>query len=162
MPQNLIQLPKKADFRIAGWTITIRNHKVAESSGLIGCIMKVADDVKSNRDTLYQFEKHGINFETAIEECVMEIEYDTYALAWVIGRYHDFLTIEITDWPAYRRIRANVIKSSAGKAVVNQFIENIRSCDDWGELYDKLQLTTKFNKDAKKIIKKGIDQCHKT
>ena len=157
MPQNLIQLPKKADFRIAGWTITIRNHKVAESSGLIGCIMKVADDVKSNRDTLYQFEKHGINFETAIEECARELEYDIETLGNFI--YWNMNYIKVSAGMTTNKdldIIYKFAESEAGKKIAAQFIEKIRGCNNWEEIYDELQLTTKFSKYMKERIIKEI------
>ena len=158
MPQNLIQLPKEADFLICGWNIIIQNHMVAEYTPLLGCIMNIVNDSTSQKDILCQFEKHGISFEAAIECCCGELEEndikvfakvirDNVIYAWMMPNYR-------VDWNS----RMDFAKSLEGRKIASQFIEKIRSCGNWGELYAELQYTSKFSKDMKNRIKEEMKQ----
>ena len=194
MAQNLIQLPKTADFKIGGWHIKITDHKIESSHNLFDCIVVVTPtetvhntriesshnlfdcivgiiiDPRFDRQILYQLEEHGISFETVIEECARELEEDPEVFVW--SKYRDrnswFLGRKHTD----RDTRLAFSKSVAGRKITEQIIEKIRSCADWSELYDEMQLTTKFNENVGKRInkelkeqdkaKEEITQCRKT
>ena len=154
MTQSLTQLPKDATFRIAGWTIIIRNHEVMYIHGLIGEMMNIIHVGESDRDTLYQFEKHGISFEMAIEYCAKELEENSDVLKLFISRYYDMCDSISLD--------VGFSKSDAGRIIAGQFVEKIRSCDNWEELYNELHLTSMFQKEMKNKIKREMEQqCRK-
>ena len=159
MPQSLIQLPKTADFKIGGWYIKITDHKIESINNLFDCIVGIIIDPRFDRQILYQFEEHGISFETVIEECARELEEDPEVFAW--SRYRDrnswFLGCKHTD-------RAHLLafsESVAGRKIVELVVEKIRSCDNWDDLYDEMQLTTKFNENMGKRINKELKEQDK-
>ena len=80
MPQSLTRLPKERRFRIFGRPVIILDHKIVNRGGLFGEIMSITNDSYSRGGTLSQFEEHGINYESAIECCVRELEYDAVTL----------------------------------------------------------------------------------
>ena len=163
MPQNLIRLPKIADIRFTGRDVTIRNHKVVERGGLTSRIMRITNDQGSNRQTLVEFEKHGINSEMAIEECVRELEEDVNTLAHAVFMYWD--REDILKYYTGKKWDDGIFaftKNKTGRIIADQYIEKIRSCDNWGDLYDELHHTSKFQKYMKKRIKEEMrQQCRK-
>ena len=157
MPQNLIQMPKDAEFEICGWLIEIRNHAVMLMDGLFGMMMHIIKDEGSDKQTLYQFEKYGVSFEAAIECCAWELENGVDVLARAIS----------DKYRLWRALPKNIghsehdfSESAAGRAVADQYIEKIRSCDNWGDLYAELHPTSKFSMDINTKIDVGI-VCHK-
>ena len=193
MPQSLIHLPKDAEFEIGGWDIIIRNHKIVNSDSLFLLITNMIGMDDSNRDTLYQFEKHGISYEAAIEYCVHELDNQVDLLRILIFWNYDYPKIEEIDAYAilnrdsaklvdfdtgnpvdhlirggqttvserHRQILSLFSKSVEGRNIANMFIEKIRSCNNWGELYDELHPQNKFNKDVGRRISAGLKQCLK-
>ena len=169
MVQNLVMLPKKAEFSIDGWTIEIRNHKVKGTMGLFGKIMAIILDSESNRESLAEFEKHKISYEAVIEYCAHELECNIPVLAQFIKRY---VEEEFMHPVTVKNILPKTFvfsKSAAGRVIADQFVEKIRSCDNWEQLYDEMQQTSKFCKDIqKRIIKEvkeqnkgGDNKCHR-
>ena len=157
MPQSLTGLPQTADIKINGYVITIRDHKVKYWYGLYYQIMSIVEKSNTNRHTLTQFEKYGISFEAAIEYCVAELEHDTYAFSELILYIYlwknEGLSKNITDY----KHKCDVFSASMeGRKIVEQLVEGIRNCNDWGELYDQVNLSTKFHKDIKKRISMEI------
>ena len=155
MPQSLIQLPKTANFRILGWSIIIEDHTITNNYGLLGKITRIIVELPVDRQALYQFEKHGISWEAAIEYCTRELEDNPRILATVIRYYgidKGVRSDTMDDW----NNRVSFSESAAGRKIAEQFVEKIRSCGNWGELYDELQLTTKFSKYMKERIIKEI------
>ena len=156
MPQSLIQLPKEAEFEIDGWPIHIQNHRVT-GNGLFSQILMIVSSLNSDANTLRLFEEHGISCEMIIEECAKELENDSEVLAHVI-RWHcgnlkikSVLAIDTTDAIFL------FSKSVPGRKIAEQFIEKIRSCDNWEELYDEMLLYSRFRMDVKRRIVKGIN-----
>ena len=137
MPQSLIQMPKTADFYIKGHIIVIQNHKVVSYWSLFHQIVQIARDWENNRQTLAELEKYGISFEAAIECCAKELD-DPRTLEEVL---------------AWDRSKTDVMRgfseSKEGRKMADMYIEKIRSCDDWGELYDEMQEKSQFSKDIK-------------
>ena len=152
MPQSLTQLPKTADVDIAGCDIYIRDHKVVTADGLFGAITWIVSDGDSNRETLYQFEKYGINFESAIECCAHELECDVRVLIYAIMQYAPSLLED------RRELLADFLESRAGRAIADMYAEKIRSCSNWGELYDEMDHKSKFQKDVGNKINADVDQ----
>ena len=160
MSQSMTQLPKDAKFRMGGWNIKIQDHKVEYPYGLFDCIVDIISDYRSDRQTLYQFEEHGISWEMAIEECIRELEEDTKMFG------------ESTYWHNNKGVTGNKYvdldsriafsESVAGRKIVRLVVEKIRSCDNWDDLYDEMQLTTKFHKDMRKRINKELKKQDKT
>ena len=152
MGQSLTQMPKKTDFKICGWEISIMEHKARGSEGLYGRIVFIVEDPESNRDTIQQFEKYGISFEAAIECCAEELEENPGVLAWFISWEYDM---------GDSGFIAGFSESEAGRSTATQLMEKIRSCDNWVELYDELHHSSRFQKEMKSKILKELEQCPK-
>ena len=149
MGQSLTRLPKEAEFEIDGWPIEIHNHCIAHEDGLTGNIMSIILKPDSDRNTLKQFEKYGISFEMVIEKCVYELEYNTTILTFYITGINED---NESYWGKVNQFSA----SDAGRRIAGQVIEKIRSCDDWGMLYDELHFSSRFQKEIKKKIEKEM------
>ena len=157
MPQSLTQLPKDADFRVLGWEIQTRNHRIINCAhGLWGVIIDIIRDSDSSMDTLYQFEKQGISWEMAVECFAHELEYHDTALSDTICWCYDNLEIKKMFTEKTLERIDGFSESAAGRKIAEQFIEKIRNCDDWEELYDEMQMTGKFRKDMKRRIKREL------
>ena len=164
MPQSLTRLPENTRFKILGNGITIKNHKIEWTGDLIGEIMYIIESEDTDRNSLYQFEKYGISFEMAIEESVRGLEEDIRVLGYLVY-WHLSIFDEIG------RINDNCIdytvmdfsKSVAGRNAAGQYIDAIRNCNDWGELYDLLRVTSKFQKNMEKknLMEIREQQCRK-
>ena len=184
MPQSLTQLPETAEFEIGGWCLVIRDHKVVSDGGLWEFINHVVNNIRGQ--SLYQFEKHGISFEAAIEYCAYE--YENYAepltnlIFWqyniesyktdIIRQYltlrnYPFGQYNIESYKTDSRGSClqnidDFSKSNAGRKIAAQYIEKIRSCDNWGDLYDEMRLTSRFNKDVKNRIIQELEEQNRT
>ena len=158
MKQNLVQLPKTAKFKIGNRVITIRNHQVTDMYGLLGEIIGIIDDSKSDRDTLTGFEKYRVSYEAVVEYCVDEAEQDGYIIAGLMynnnARNKSWVNYMTGMWSR----AVNFSNSAAGREFTDQFIDKIRSCGSWQELYDELHLESKFQKNMMKKIKEEIIQ----
>ena len=163
MGQSLIQMPKEAKFEIAGWPIRIRRYMATNVDGLSGRIWHIIQDGDSDRQSLYQFEKRGVSFEAAIECCVSEMEHDGNMLTNIIWHGNILKSVFHPSQMLNTRSKCkDFSESMAGRKIAEQFIEKIRSCDNWGELYDEMQMTSKFNQDMKnRIIYELEQQCRK-
>ena len=163
MEQNLIQMPKTAYIELRGRHISLENHMITGTGGLTSGIidiisMDTIEGEKSDRQILSEFEKYGISYEAAIEYCAEEIEGNTEVLAcMVVSCYGDWLAI---DWRC-RKASDDFSESAAGRKIAEQFIGKIRSCNDWGELYDELRLESQFNIDMRNRIITELKQCRK-
>ena len=158
MPQSLTQLPEMTDMKILGWEIKIRNHNVLGyfDSGLFAIIMGIMDDYDCDRKTLYQLEKHGISYEAAIECCVREIEHISSVFTGFIWRHCEpFKMIDINVEKNYEKVH-DFSESVGGRMIADQIVEKIRSCENWGELYDELHMSSRFQKEMENRIKKEI------
>ena len=157
MPQSLTRMPKEVSFKFYWHTITIQNHRVVYMGGFFGIIVDTIQSIDSSSQSLYQLEKHGISFEMAIECCAHELEHDVSVLAYNIRNY---------EMPGLKFSRnsdgwipfVDFSKSKKGRAIADQFIEKIRSCSNWEELYDELQLSSQFQKDMKSRIIREIER----
>ena len=163
MSQSLILFPKEAHLEIMGVSTGIRNHRVITRGGLTGFIIGVVWRPESRTELQVQFERQGISFEAAIEECARELEYDEKVLAdLVINHYINRIKWggDVTEMDRYRI--NSFSESKTGRIIADQYIEKIRNCSNWGELHDEMQLTTKFHKDMKRRILKEVKQkCRK-
>ena len=161
MPQSLIQLPKDAEFEIEEWCIKIEDHQMMYGAGLFTVMMDIVKGGYSHRNTLYQFEKHGISFEAAIECCVRELEYDTDAFIDFIRQYCDGMKYMGSVADSLRGCGA-FSESEIGRKIATQFVEKIRSCDDWDEFCTEMSQKSKFITYIKKKIKEEMrQQCRK-
>ena len=156
MPQSLIQLPKDADFRILEHRIIIRDYRIQSGNGLFDMILYIVDGFSSDRQTLHQLEEHGISWEMAIEWCAWELEDQEQLVGDLICWSYNIDEI-LREEDLFKKITV-FSRSDAGRALAYQFIEKIRSCDNWGELYDELQLSSKFQKDMKSRMIMGLRQ----
>ena len=156
MPQSLIRMPKTADMEIAGWSIHIDDHEVVGVDGLFGNIMYIIIHKYSSWKTMADFENHGISFEAAVEECVRELENKADILKQIIFWFYKVHQITGIYVETIDLLRFS--ESVAGRKIAEQFIEKIRSCENWQELYDEMHLTSKFQKEMKNRIKKEMKQ----
>ena len=106
----------------------------------------------------HQFEKHGINFEAAIECCCGELEENEQILACAIYWSYDELE-KIKMHPLDDMPDAILVfsRSAAGRKIAAQLIEKIRSCDNWEELYDVFHYTNKFYNDVMSGIEDELE-----
>ena len=161
MPQNLIQLPKEATIHIAGNHIQIEEHRVRDGYGLIGCMMIIVMDSPHNREILTQFEKYRVSFEAAIEESVRELEGDAEILANILDLDQD-IQREFPGAKSHMNIFIPFSKSEAGRTIAGIYVEKIRNCSDWGELYDQMHWKSKFHREMKTRTKMEMkQQCRK-
>ena len=160
MPQSLIGLPKEADIMFYDWIkVRIRDHQFEKGSDIFDATMYIVNERKSHRDILIEFEKYGISFETIIEECVCNLENDTDVLTQLICHHYEiketlFYDDEIDCWDRSREFS----ESETGGKIVNQLVEMIRSCGNWGELYEHMHLANKFQKDLKSRVIGKMEQ----
>ena len=161
MPQSLTRLPEEVEFKIGEWHVTVQNHVITEDMGLFGIIMNIVTSSDLDRKALLEFEKRGISFEAAIECCVEEIENNTDILAKVLWWHYD--TYKISEMPCdhrYLNPTYDFSKRDAGRKIAVQLVEKIRSCENWGELYDELNLKSQFQKEMEyKIISEVKEYC---
>ena len=163
MPQSLIQLPKTAEFVICGERIRIKDHRFMSSYSYFFKIMSIIKDSKSDSDTLYQFEKHGISYEATIEHCAYELEHDADALFNVIYWIYRIRNITGANINKNWNVIGDFSESGAGGKIAEQIIEKIRSCENWGQLYEEMHPESRFSEDMKKKTRKEMiqQQCRK-
>ena len=137
-------------FSILGCCVTIQNHEYVGFSGFFGTIIHIMRQPHSHRQTLTEFEKHGISYESLIEHCAHSLENDFDMLAELI--YWNYGGRKNPPKSHLHRILVRFSKSGAGRATADQFVEKIRSCGNWGELYDELRLESPFQKEMYRRI----------
>ena len=157
MQQSIVRLPKEDNFEIGGWYIKIQDHKVKYREGLIGMLTLMIGSKSVDRQTLAKFEEYKVSFEAVIEECSNELEDNKIKSAEIIWHHYD-ITTQSTTTKVETSIRGiyDFSKSEAGRTIINEFIEKIRSCENWKELYDILHPKNKFIRDMKQRIMKAV------
>ena len=160
MEQSIVQLPFMAFVKFRVSYVRIRNHKVINHNGLFGAIRTIILREKADRQILTKFEKHGINFEAVIEYCANELEDDSRILADMI-RWGYGIRGQIKDG-VYMKECNDFSKSPTGRPIADMFVDNIRDCRDWQELYDELHPQSTFSKHMTKKIHKEMTQWLKT
>ena len=162
MPQSMTQLPKEADFNIDGWWVTINNHQISKYVSLWLKIINISQSPRSDKNTLYQFEKHGVSFEAAIEWCATEFEENADVLADVIYWHYGIQKVRENTVGSQFNLFSAFSESKAGRKIAVQYIEKIRCCNNWEELYEEMQMTSRFHEDMKSRIKVEVkEQCRK-
>ena len=168
MPQSLTQLPQYVEFEIGACVVKIHDHRVVYLGGLFARIRCVINNEFSHRAMLQQFEKYGVSYEAAIECCAVELEQNAEILAYLIGPemlVDTQKTLGIRPAISMKNgweLILDFSESEAGRAIAGQYIDKIRSCDDWGELYDELHVSSRFQKEMENRIKKEVkQQCRK-
>ena len=161
MPQNLIRMPERAEFEIGTYSIKIRDYKLVTLVGLFPKIICIIRDSSNNIQTLSQFEKQGVSFEVIIECCVRELEDDVEIFAdfiWGNNHLEGFWdTVAEKSWDDVLAFS----ESESGRTIAGQFIEKIRSCDNWEQLYTEMHISSKFRKDMEDKILKELKRCRK-
>ena len=162
MPQSLTQLPKTADFKIGGWPIKITDHKIESFDNLFDCMLDIIMDPRSDRQILSEFEKYGVSFEAVIEYCVEELEHDVNMLTNIMWRGDILESVfhpsqMLNTWSKCE----DFSKSVAGRKIAEIYIEKIRICDNWGELYDEMHPTSEFIKNINNRIVEELKQCRR-
>ena len=161
MTQSIAALPKDMGCEIMGWCLDIKDHTVLSVAGMSGMIFGIASETLSNGNTLNQMEKYGVSFECVIECCVQELEEDPYTLASIMHVHYVFGDIINDDDDSWNHF-LNFSKSPTGRTIADMFIDKIRDCHNWEQLYDMTEPNSKFNTNAKKQIKEAIKTWLKT
>ena len=160
MVQSLVRLPENADIKIGRWYVSIKNHRVVTTCGLLGRILGMIDDPDTDIGILSEFEKHGVSYEAVIEECVAE--FDRISVIKYIMRFVYKFKMNGVYVEEDQEIFNSFSKSDIGVTLEDKLVDKIRSCRNWDELYNEFHSTSKFSIDLKKIIKEEITQWHKT
>ena len=91
-----------------------------------------------------KFENHGVIFEAVKEYCADEIQCRHIEFGEIItSRYNIQEIPDVNDMPS---ILNAFFKSSTYLEIRKLFIDKIRSCKKWAELYDELNPASKFSK----------------
>ena len=123
--------------------------------------MHIVNNSKQEMQQLQQFEGHGISWEMAVECCVQELEDNPYVLTLLTYCYHDVRKIIKKEGSnSWLRI-LNFSKSVTGKKMAEMYIEKIRSCSNWDELYIEMHPASRFQKEMKNIIQEEITQWNR-
>ena len=159
MPQNLIQLPESANVDFGKWyTACIRNHKVVSADGLFNVITDVVAGHPYNRQILSEFEKYGISYEAAIEYCVEELEHNTRLLERVIEYLYGDVIACIKHDKKHPWYTIHIFSKSPITRIISvHFIEKIRSCESWDELYDEMHPDSKFLANMKTMVQNELN-----
>ena len=159
MPQSLTRMPKEAEITIAGGTIYIRDHLALLAGGLLGTTMDIITHPDSDRKSLEEFEKQGVSFEMAIEECVRELEEDTDVFAYLNMDHYSDTEYDDGDSEFVWEFFSDNAKSDTARKLANQLAEKIRSCNNWEDLYDELHMSSQFQQDMKSKIFEELERC---
>ena len=145
MTQGMEQLPCEADFRILGWCVKIKNHKVMNHFGLFGSMMDIAKDSHFGSQFLTEFEGNGITCKAAIQHSATELENNPEILAYLTLTHYCFWEIKEdcseNDWDEI----LNFSKSVEGRNIAGMISEKIKSCTNWQDVYDELRPKSAFN-----------------
>ena len=150
MVQNIVQLPEYAKISIGEWTLTVTNHRVVSSWGLLHWLLQmIARD--SWDDAVEKLKNNGFSYEGTIEYCVAELETDTYTFLQIIYWYFE---IKKKNDPHM------FYTTEDSAAIVDEFIEKLRGCDDWIKLYDIMVPGGEFYKHIRDQINTGVNKTH--
>ena len=119
--------------------------------------MGIIEDSGTDRRILTEFEKYKVSYEAAIEECCYELEENKFILANIIYYYRGEI-IEIkggTITGTWNKV-VKFSESPKGRVIADQYIDKIRSCSDWEELYDELHSKSTFSKHLIKQIQETM------
>ena len=159
MVQNLTgELPENVNFIFCHDLVEIKNHKVVSWGGLFGTIMRMVRVSHPDGQQLYRLENHGISFSAAIECCANELEHDAEILGMVIAYYYDIEKINGKTPEDNEHIALEFSKGIAGRNIADWFIETIRNCENWEQLYSELHHTSKFGVDIQNRISEEFKQ----
>ena len=126
---------------------------------MFAIIMYMVRSQRSDKKSLYEFEKQGISFEMIIENCVRELENNTKLLAYHINTSPPIRKINNrSDKITLKRIIA-FTAGEEGMKLAGRYIEMIRSCNNWEDLYDQMLPTSEFWKEMNDRIHAEFKQC---
>ena len=162
MTQSIVGFPESADFEICGHIIKIRFHKIIHHGGFFALALNILADSDANRQTLAEFEGHGISYESFIECCITELEENPETFARIIN-WIDHTSQQVIPLHSAGKWDHVLLfsQSSRGMEMAEEFEEKIRNYENWGEFYDDLKPASKFIKEMKKHLKMEIKQWHK-
>ena len=163
MPQSLTQLPQTAEFVICGERIQIKDHRVVNYNySLLGAIIRIARHNRIiGKNSLQQFEEHGINLDVAIEECVYDIENNQAALAYAVYWSNDIFKLRTVIHIYTEKEPYNFMASGAGRNIATLYTDAVRECDNWEDLHDLLNFKSSFQNEMSDRILKEMVYCRK-
>ena len=159
MTQSMTRLPKSAEIQALGNTLVIKDHVITSEWNLIEWIFQVINyqdrDIWNNM--VKDLDANKLSYEAAIECCAQEIEDDYDTFGNIIYCHYDIKKYTCRD--AEEHLQAVLAGSHSQECIKisEQFMEKIRSCDNWGDLYDEMQSTSKFIENMKKQISHILD-----
>ena len=166
MPQSLTQLPKEIDVDIDHmWHVPIKNHLIERPDYLLYTVTCVIDSPRTDKNTLFQFEAFGVNYESFTVACSDILKNDPVGSLCRVLFFHYGMCNYLTDMPNGQSERRHdlifrLLKSRLGKIYADILVEKIRSCDNWDDLYEEMHHTSKFHKYMRGRIEEEII-CHK-
>ena len=155
MTQNMTGMPETAEFRVRGYLVTIENHEVENWGGLLD-IMWCVTNVDRDKDILSKFEKHGVSFAAAIKCLIQETSSKNDMIARALQRHYGTCVVESEIINQRDKIIV-FIKNPQGELMMKQFTDKIKKCNNWIELYDVLDLTSRFQRDAAETIRNKVE-----
>ena len=162
MPQSLTRLPKEAEIGIGNWSVTIQDHKVVGDDGLTLKMIWIVNSPFAYRKTLSEFENWGVSFEAAVEWCAHELENNVKLVLNIIRRMMFLEAKTNLDKCNVDDVILEFSKSGITGRIATLYVDKIRSCENWEELYDTLQQSSKFTKEMNDRIKEEVKlQCRR-
>ena len=155
--QSIVGFPESAEIVICGWNIEIQDQKAANEGGLFWDIMAASRMPDCNRQSLSQFEKYNISFESVINYCAEELEENPETLADILFTHYKIRVIMHKDIYDRHNKFVSFSASPAGRYIADQYAEKIRDCDSWQELYDVAILTGVFQKKVRDTATRELE-----
>ena len=144
MPQSLVYLPKAAEITGDGWGIRIKDHRVVDHTSLFLWMCRIIQD-NHGVDVVSEFEKHGITYEIFTEYVVSELEVNINVFERLIW-FHINIFENIDTCSEFAASRE-------GSKIIDEFVEKIRSCDNWTEFIEAMKLRGSFIKEITEKVK---------
>ena len=143
MAQSLTRLPETATIHnVGGLDLVIKNHEVEQTTLLYWIMGTMAGE--NWNEVVTQMEKSGISFEIAVETCVKELDTLNTLFADIVWEPLNYTK----DWDEAFELS----KSILGRKMAEQYIENIRRCDNWDDLNREMNPKSQFHKQIKNKI----------
>ena len=167
MAQNITELPETAEIKFQHHTVKIKKHKVVNPGGFFGNIDWIIEWPKYDRNSLAILEKHGISYESFIECCVAELESRRDILFKFIENDYSFSSNDVSDSDELHIPTQHIIsgmpeflESDVCWEIVNQYIDKIRDCKNWGEFSDKMTKYSVFRENMRNKTFRAIKQWY--
>ena len=149
MVQDIVQLPEMASITVGEYTVNIENHKI-KAENLLEWILRLMTNHLWNEGVV-KMKQNNISCEAVVEECVRELdENDKQFLFFIWWNY------DLQD--RWREIDEFSTTEEYWE-ITQQLIGAIRDCANWAELYETLNLKSKFNERTIQQVRRELLKC---